>query len=114
MMYGSDKKKLTFGLDFDDTVTRNMPMFIDIVNTILKHGGDIYIVTARAENGWCYELREFVEETGLTVIFSEATAKQDIAEIDIWIDDFPLAITHSYKETHFVPNEKTKKWVKYD
>jgi hypothetical protein len=113
-MYGSDKKKLTFGLDFDDTVTRNIPMFKDIVDAIIKNGGDVYIVTARAENGWCEELRSFVNDTKLHVIFSSATAKQDVAEIDIWIDDFPLAVTHHYKETHFVPNEQTQKWVKYN
>lgn len=108
-MYGRETKKLTFGLDFDDTVTKNIPMFMDIVDAICKHGGDIYIVTARQENGWCEKLRGFSEDTGIHVIFTGARAKRDIAEIDIWIDDFPLAITHDFKESKWAPSEETKK-----
>ena len=104
-MYGKEMKKLTFGLDFDDTVTKNVDMFKDIVDVILKHGGDIYITTARSNNGWCRELREFHNDTGVSVIFTGSKAKQDVAEIDIWIDDFPLAITHDFKEFGWRPSE---------
>jgi len=35
-------------------------------------------------------------------------------DIDIWIDDFPLAITHSFKEYIFSTGKKLieEKWVK--
>ncbi len=108
-MYGRDMKKLAFGLDFDDTVTKNPAMFKDIIDVIFKHGGDVYIVTARQPNGWCHELRGFSEDTGVHVIFTGAKAKRDLTEIDIWIDDFPLAITHDFKETKWAPSESTKK-----
>ncbi len=108
-MYGKLDRKITFGLDFDDTVTKNTVMFVDIVNAIKKNGGDVYIVTARQKNGWCNDLRKFSEQMDLTVIFTGATAKHDVAEIDIWIDDFPLAITHDFKEARWKPSESTQK-----
>lgn len=108
-MYNSKTKPLTFGLDFDDTVTKNIPLFTTIVDAIYKHGGEVYIVTARQQNGWCEKLRSFHEDTGVAVIFTGATAKRDLAEIDIWIDDFPLAITHDFKETKWQPSDSTKK-----
>lgn len=110
-MYNSPTRKLTFGLDFDDTVTKDPAMFFDIVNAIIRNGGDVYIVTARQKNGWCEKLREFSEDTGVGVIFTGATAKQDVAEVDIWIDDFPLAITHDFKETRWTPSESAKEFL---
>jgi hypothetical protein len=111
-VYGKDMKKLTIGLDFDDTVTKDMAMFIEIVGVMVKYGCDVYIITARGKNHWCEDLRKFVDETGLTVIFSDTKAKHDVAEIDIWIDDFPLAITHHWKEYAFTPSDATKEWVR--
>lgn len=111
-MYGSTERPLTFGLDFDDTVTKNIPLFKDIVGIILSHGVDIYIVTAREQDYWCDKLRKFSNDTGVKVIFTGCKAKQDIAEIDIWIDDFPLAITHDFKETGWSPSDSTKQYIK--
>ena len=111
-MYGKDMKKLTFGLDFDDTITKNEKMFISIINAITKNGGEVYIVTARQKNGWCEDLRRFSEQMELTVIFTGTKAKRDVADIDIWIDDFPLAITHDFKETGWSPSESTKKDIR--
>ena len=108
-MYNSTTKKLTFGLDFDDTVTKAPEMFIEIIEVIKKHGGDIYIVTARQQNGWCEHLRKFNATTGVDVIFTGTKAKHEVVEIDIWIDDFPLAITHDFKEFGWRPSETIKK-----
>lgn len=108
-MYGESDKKLTFGIDFDDTITKNENMFLVLIDTIKRFGGDVYIVTARQNHGWCHKLRVFSDRADVTVIFSGSKAKVDVAEIDIWIDDFPLAITHDFKEYGWTPSETTKK-----
>ena len=111
-MYGSNKRALTFGLDFDDTVTRNPELFVEMVKLISRFGGDIYITTARDTGMWCDKLRKFTEATGVTVIFTNTKAKQDVADIDIWIDDFPLAITHDFVETGWKVSKNMEQYIK--
>ncbi len=111
-MYGGKTKKLTFGIDFDDTITKHPEMFSKIINTMIDYGCDIYIVTARQQSGWCEKLRAFHLATGIDVIFTGATAKHDVVDIDIWIDDFPLAITHDFRETGWSPSASIKKDIK--
>lgn len=108
-MYGGKTKKLTFGLDFDDTVTQNQPLFLAMIQLIQEHGCEVLIVTARQQSGWDEGLRKFHLDSGIDVIFTGAKAKCDIVEIDIWIDDFPLAITHDFKEFGWRPSDSTKK-----
>ncbi len=112
-MYNAKTKKLAIGIDYDDTITVHPNMFKDIINVFRKYGCDLYIVTARAQGDYSDNLKDYLDIVD-GIIFSEATAKQDIAEIDIWIDDFPLAITHDWKEYYFTPGKKilSGKWVK--
>lgn len=111
-MYGVSRRPLTFGLDFDDTVTRNPDLFKEIIAVIIKYGAEVYITTARDKSMWCEQLSKFVEETNITVIFTSTKAKQDVAEVDIWIDDFPLAITHDFKETGWTPSSSITPYIK--
>lgn len=108
-MYGARTKKLMFGLDYDDTVTENPALFLAMVKLIQEYGCDVLIVTARQQSGWDEGLRKFHAESEIDVIFTGAKAKCDIVGIDIWIDDFPLAITHDFKEFGWRPSESTKK-----
>jgi hypothetical protein len=108
-MYGSKDRRLIFGIDFDDTITKDLGLFVTLIDVMKQYGADVYIVTARQENGWCPTLREFSEKVDVKVIFSGAKAKHDVAEIDIWIDDFPLAITHDFKEYGWRPSKSTEK-----
>jgi len=97
-MYGSQTKPLSIGIDLDDTITKAPEMFKEIISTLKKFGCEVYIVTARDKGYHCEVSREF-EPLVDNIIFCSNKAKQDVAEIDIWIDDFPLAITHDFKET---------------
>ncbi len=106
-MYGAVMRKQTIGLDFDDTVTLNPRMFKEIIEVFTKYGFEVYIVTARNQNEWCPQLLEFSELVE-NVIFTGCKAKRDVVEMDIWIDDFPLAITHDFKGAKWQPSENTK------
>jgi len=99
---------LKIGLDFDDTITKAPDMFKEIIRVIRSFGNEVHIVTARDKGCWCEMLREF-EPLVNSVVFCSNVAKDDIAVIDIWIDDFPLAITHDFKETCWVPGKGVTK-----
>jgi hypothetical protein len=103
-MYGSSKKPLQIGLDLDDTITKNTKMFKDIIKIFKQYGCAVWIVTARNTNYHCDISKDFLPLVD-GIIFCSNIAKQDIAEIDIWIDDFPLSITHDFKETCWTPGK---------
>lgn len=112
-MYGARTRPLNIGIDLDDTITADTALFKDLITVFKEHGCNVYIVTARAEGAYCDTLREF-EPLVDKVIFSDAKAKMECALIDIWIDDWPIAITHDFKETNFAPCNKMVEegWVK--
>jgi len=113
-MYGSSPhhlKILTFGIDFDDTITEAPLLFKKIIKLIKDEGHNVLIVTAREENGYCEQLKEF-EKLVDKVIFTSQKAKADVVEVvDIWIDDFPLAITHKFQNAGFVAGDCVKNFV---
>jgi hypothetical protein len=104
-MYGIAKRPLQIGIDLDDTITANTDMFKEIIAVFKKYGCDVWIVTARDKDYHCEISREF-EKIVDGIIFCSNKAKQDVVEIDIWIDDFPLAITHDFKEVYWIPGEE--------
>ena len=111
-MYGIRKRILAIGIDFDDTITAAPEMFEEIIGIIKKHRHYVVIVTARDEGDYDDMLVEF-EKIVDAVQFTNGRAKQDEAEgIDIWIDDFPLHITHNFNEGVFEAGEKVGKWVR--
>lgn len=112
-MYGARTRPLNIGIDLDDTITADQALFKDLIEVLKKHGHKVYIVTARGIDQYCEVLREF-EPLVDKVIFTGAKAKMECALIDIWIDDWPIAITHDFKKTHFVAcNELVRGgWVK--
>jgi len=109
-MYSSRPQNLVFGIDLDDTITAAPKLFKKIIGLIKKEGHSVWIVTARNEGDYCPTLREF-ENIVDKVIFTAQNAKADIAEVDIWIDDFPLAITHKFESGNFVAGNNAKRWI---
>ena len=103
-MYGARTRPLNIGIDLDDTITADQALFKDLIEVFKKHGCNVYIVTARGNNAYCEVLREF-EPLVDKVIFTGAKAKMECALIDIWIDDWPIAITHGFKESFYVPSD---------
>ena len=103
----------TIGIDFDDTISLNPEMFKDIINIFKKNEFSVIIVTARNHNDFCDLLNEFKELVD-RIIFTNGVAKEDVVSefninIDIWIDDTPICITHSFDGDKFVPGNKILK-----
>jgi len=110
-MYGVSTKSLTIGIDFDDTITTHPEMFKEIINIFKKYGCIVYIVTARSSDMDNKDIMEY-EELVDDIIFAGTTAKHKVAfDVDIWIDDFPLSITHSFNRFGYVPEGKYRVWV---
>jgi len=103
-MYSGNFKRIIFGIDLDDTITKDPELFKELISIIRGYGHEVYIVTARHHGYHCDVSKEF-EPLVDGIIFCGTKAKMDIADIDIWIDDFPLAITHDFKETRWVPGK---------
>jgi len=106
-MYGSNKRKPTIAIDYDDTISL-VPNFFKNMIENWKHAIDFYIVTYRDKNAYNDELREFEELVGHKVIFTSTKAKIDHFKADIWIDDAPLAITHNWKSYGYEIAESIK------
>jgi len=99
-MYGTNKRKLTIAIDYDDTISL-VPNFFKNMIENWKHAIDFYIVTYRDKNAYNDELREFEELVGHKVIFTSTKAKIDHFQADIWIDDTPMAIVADMNSTGY-------------
>ena len=106
-MYSKNPKKTTIAIDYDDTITL-VPLFFKEMIEKWKHAIDFHIVTYRSQNGYDDKLREFEELTGHKVIFTDAKAKRDVFQADIWIDDRPISITHDFSDFGFIPSKQTE------
>ena len=103
-------RPVTFGIDYDDTITQDPELFKLIIGSIKERGHKVYIVTSRSKGDYSNGLDKFVPLVD-GVIFTECKAKTECADIDIWIDDFPLAITHDLVGARFVPSKDTRNFT---
>lgn len=100
---------LTFGIDYDDTITADIASFGQIIKLIQNLGHNIVIVTGRSKEGkWETEVFDTIEFLVLNyginyipVVFSgnewkKKSAKNSGYEIDIWIDNSPEYIDKQY------------------
>lgn len=112
-MYGRNIRPLAFGIDFDDTISLAPELFKNIINLLKKYGHYVVIVTSRKEGDYDDLLKEF-ENYVDAIQFTSARAKQDEVDgIDIWIDDFPLCITHHFDGGAFKAGKKAQKWISH-
>ena len=104
---------LNIGIGLDDTITADKALFKDLIEVFKKHGHNVYIITMRDQGNYCDTLREFRPLVD-AVIFTNQEAKMNHALIDIWIDDWPITITHDYKNGEYVVPEEAKMcgWLK--
>lgn len=99
---------LNIGLDFDDTVTASPGEWLSLVRQMKGFGWKVYIVTWRYEHEWPEDfnfIRNDVDGIFCTGRRGKKgfMAKEGI-QIDIWIDDNPLALTHTYVNNEYVPD----------
>lgn len=90
--------KITFGLDFDGTITATPELWRHFVESVRAQGHKVYIVTARypSEEGGINYWRKYVDG----VIFSKRQPKNEAAlaagvAVHVWIDDTPQTIHNS-------------------
>lgn len=92
---------MRIAIDFDDTYTRDPDMWDAFISNARERGHKVYCVTWRSteqaiENDIAYKSPKFTD-----VIYCDLRAKRKFCEdrnilIDVWIDDNPHAILHSY------------------
>ena len=90
---------LTFGIDIDGTISKDVPLFKKIISEIKNSGHAVYIVTGRKE--FTKDI-EYISRFGVSILFCGDRLKKDFVEskgisIDIWIDDMPGTIERCRK-----------------
>lgn len=100
---------ITFGIDYDDTITEDIDLFGTLIKSIEDSGNDAVIVTGRSKIGsWEEEVLTTIEYyknkyniKKLPVVFSGSQWKKEAAKeagyhINIWIDNSPEYIGKQY------------------
>lgn len=96
--YGKPKTKQYVMIDFDDTVSLNPQMFLQVFDLLSRCGFTPKICTARGEH--CDNEDIFLWFDKTDVIFCDGRQKKDVLiengikrkEVAFWIDDNPSAI----------------------
>ena len=100
---------MIIAFDFDDTISADKELFANMMKLVISRGHTAMIVTSRGHIG--SDIQAFMRAYGLEDIDAIATAakaKMDVVVADIWVDDFPLMITHDFKETKWVQGDEIK------
>lgn len=100
---------ITFGIDYDDTITEDIDLFGKLIKSIEDSGNNAVIVTGRSKIGtWEEEVLATIEYyknkyniKNLPVVFSGSQWKKEAAKesgyhISIWIDNSPEYIGKQY------------------
>lgn len=93
--------KTTFAFDYDNTISRDVDSFIQIMNLLRMAGHDVFVVTARREHIHPEDFHEIEKE--FRVIKTRHIAKRlymrevEGIEVDVWIDDMPEAIINNWE-----------------
>lgn len=91
------------GLDYDDTVELDAPLFADLVRLFRAGGHEVIIVTFRgAVEGGNRDILAFAEDLGIDVVFTAGMQKAPYCDsilmpVDVWIDDSPVTIPSQTK-----------------
>lgn len=94
---------MIFGIDYDDTWTRDPELFFQLLDLLQKRGHSAVIVTARnkpsfgSNGGWNGEPIEIAVKGKLPVVYAGNSTKREAAnragyKVDVWIDDSPFYI----------------------
>lgn len=104
---------MVIAIDYDDTISINNEMWVEIINVFQSYGHKVVCVTYRQPDCDPHEL-EWLEQHDVEVFFTSQTSKSEFMErcgleIGIWIDDDPLCVSHSFlpKEGYVCRDERT-------
>lgn len=113
-------KKIVVAIDFDETITTDPKAWLQVMQLLNKLGMEVYVVTYRY-NSHSEEMDlEYLkhEDCVKGIVFTGRRGKKKFCEdhginVDIWIDDNPITITHTmsgidaFLNYNFVPDEMT-------
>lgn len=94
-------KKTVFAFDFDNTISRDVDNFLEIMSLLSLAGHDVYVVTARRPDVHPEDFLEIEKE--FRVIKTRHIAKRlymrevEGIEVDVWVDDMPEAIIQNWE-----------------
>lgn len=93
--------KTTFAFDYDNTISRDVDSFIQIMNLLRMAGHDVFVVTARRTHVHPEDFHEI--EKLFKVYKTRHIAKRlymrevEGIEVDVWVDDMPEAIINNWE-----------------
>jgi hypothetical protein len=87
---------MRIALDYDDTYTRDPPLWDSFIDQSLAHGHDIRIVTFRSDNMNNEDIEESIGDS-IPVIYTGGQRKRVHCYtlgfmVQVWIDDMPEII----------------------
>jgi len=107
---------MRIGIDYDDTIDRDPGLFISLIHEMVSRKHDPVIVTAREYEG--SDIKDFRDRVmkainyAVPVYCTGSNAKHVAVDgVDIWIDDWPLIVTHDTKGNRFVPSLDTQEYT---
>lgn len=91
---------MNIGLDYDDTFAADKTLWTMFILNAKERGHDVRFVTFRFEHPNGYSNDDLILDASkldIPVIFTNGIQKDDVTRslgffVDVWIDDFPLAI----------------------
>lgn len=88
------------GVDFDGTITEHERGWLNVIKVLKASGMGVIVVTFRHEDCDPHELnwlRPHVDDIVFTGQRNKKGFCKEIGyEVDVWIDDDPLTVTHDY------------------
>lgn len=93
--------KTTFAFDYDNTISRDVDGFMEIMKKLQSFGHTVYVVTARRKH---IHPEDFVYvNEHFDVYWTRHIAKRlymrevEGIEVDVWVDDMPEAIINNWE-----------------
>lgn len=92
----SKQKRIKVAIDFDGTITADLPVWIPLIRMMQLAGWEPAIVTWRPSSAH-EEVDEFQAELAIPipVVYCNGCAKRECYDADIWIDDNPASVLFS-------------------
>lgn len=92
---------MKIAFDYDNTISKDADVFIEVMRVLQARGHDVFVVTARRDHIHPEDFREIEKE--FKVYKTRHIAKRmymreiEGIEVDVWVDDSPEAILENWE-----------------